>query len=91
MKNALASNSPSESYVLEIDGVPQFEFRVFVQALSAGLQLRHDLPNCSVKLRSLTKAIRYLSTETSCRNIYTASLPSGSRQQQKRAAPKSGP
>ena len=43
---------PRESYVVEIDGIPKFEFRVFAQALSAALQLRHDLPYCTVKLRS---------------------------------------
>jgi hypothetical protein len=52
MKNALGNDSSSECYVLEIDGIPKFEYRVFVEALSAGLQLRHDLPNCSVKLRA---------------------------------------
>jgi hypothetical protein len=52
MKDALASDSPHESYVVEIDGIPKFEFRVFAQALSAALQLRHDLPYCTVKVRS---------------------------------------
>ena len=52
MKDALASNSPSESYVVEIDGVPKFEFRVFAQALSAAFQLRYDLPYSTVKLRA---------------------------------------
>ena len=52
MKNALASDAPAECYVLRIDGIPQLEYRVFVQALSAGLQLRHDFPNCRVKLRA---------------------------------------
>ena len=52
MKNALGNDPSSECYVLEIDGVPQLEYRVFVQALSAGLQLRHDFPNCTVKLRA---------------------------------------
>jgi hypothetical protein len=55
MKHALASDSPRESYVLEIDGIPQLKYRVFVQALSAGLQLRRDFPNCSVKLRSVAE------------------------------------
>ena len=41
MKDALASDSSSESYVVEIDGVPKFEFRVFAKALFAALQLRH--------------------------------------------------
>jgi hypothetical protein len=52
MKNALGNDPSSECYVLEIDGVPQLEYRVFMQALSAGLQLRHDFPNCRVKLRA---------------------------------------
>ena len=52
MKHALASDSPRESYVIEIDGIPKFEFRVFSQALSAALQLKHDLPNCRIKLRA---------------------------------------
>ena len=51
MKHALASDSPRESYVVEIDGIPKFEFRVFAKALSAALQLKHDLPFCTVKLR----------------------------------------
>ena len=77
MKDALASDSPRESYVVEIDGVPKFEFPVFAKALFAALQLRHDFPNCTRKTaRLLTRAIRYLSTETSCRNIYIASLRS---------------
>jgi hypothetical protein len=56
MKDALASDSPRESYVVEIDGIPEFEFRVFAQALSAALQLRHYLPNCTVKLRAADEA-----------------------------------
>ena len=35
MKDALASDFPRESYVVEIDGIPEFEFSVFAQALSA--------------------------------------------------------
>jgi hypothetical protein len=51
MKDALANDPSRESYVVEIDGVAKFEFRVFAKALSAALQLKHDLPNCTVKLR----------------------------------------
>jgi hypothetical protein len=56
MKHALANDSPHESYVVEIDGIPEFEFSVFAEALSAALQLRHDLPNCTVKLRAADEA-----------------------------------
>ena len=46
MKDALASDPPRECYVVEIDGIPEFEFSVFAQALCAALQLRYDFPNC---------------------------------------------
>jgi hypothetical protein len=62
MKDALVSDSPRESYVVEIDGVPKFEFRVFAKALCAALQLKHDLPNCTIKLLSAdesTSAAKY--------------------------------
>ena len=52
MKNAPANNSSGENYVVEIDGIPKFEYRVFVQALSAALRLRQDLPDCHVQLRT---------------------------------------
>jgi hypothetical protein len=51
MKDVLANDDGAERYVLEVDGQPQLEYRVFVQALSAGLELRRDLPNCRVRLR----------------------------------------
>jgi hypothetical protein len=57
MKNAPANDSASESYVVEIDGIPKFEYRVFAQALSAALQLKHDLPNCTVKLRTADESM----------------------------------
>jgi hypothetical protein len=50
-KNALSDDHPHECYVVEIDGIAKFEYQVFVKALSASLQLKHDLPKCSVKLR----------------------------------------
>jgi hypothetical protein len=51
MKNALATDPSHECYIVELDGIAKFEYRVFVKALSAGLQLRHEFPNSSVKLR----------------------------------------
>jgi hypothetical protein len=50
MKNELA-NDPSERYVVEIDGMAKSEYCVFVKALTAGLQLKQEFPNSSVKLR----------------------------------------
>jgi hypothetical protein len=51
MENALATDPSHEGYVIEIDGIPRFEYRVFIKALSVGLQLKHDFPNCRVKVR----------------------------------------
>jgi hypothetical protein len=51
MKNAPATDPSHECYVVELDGIVKFEYRVFVKALSAGLQLKQQLPNSSVKLR----------------------------------------
>jgi len=51
MKNELANYLHSERYVVEIDGIAKSEYRVFVKALTAGLQLKQEFPNCSIKLR----------------------------------------
>jgi hypothetical protein len=51
MKNALANDPSHEFYVVELDGIAKFEYRVFVNTLSAGLQLKQEFPNNSVKLR----------------------------------------
>ena len=40
-----------ERYVVEIDGMANSEYRVFVKALTAGLQLKQEFPNSNVKLR----------------------------------------
>jgi hypothetical protein len=59
MKTALSDDHSHECYVVELDGIPQFEYRVFVRALSAGLQLKHDFPNSSVKLRDADGGLRH--------------------------------
>ena len=51
MKNELANDLRSERYVVEIDGITKSEYRVFVKALTAGLQLKQEFPNSNVKLR----------------------------------------
>jgi hypothetical protein len=51
MKNALANNPSHERYVVEVDGVVKCEYRVFVKALTASLQLKREFPNSAVKLR----------------------------------------
>jgi hypothetical protein len=51
MKNDHAADRTHERYVVEIDGIAKFEYRVFVKALTAGLQLKQEFPNRAVKLR----------------------------------------
>jgi hypothetical protein len=51
MKNELANDSPHERYIVEIDGIVNSEYCVFVKALTAGLQLKQKFPNSSVRLR----------------------------------------
>jgi hypothetical protein len=51
MKNELANDPSYERYVVEIDGITKSEYRIFVKALKAGLQLKQELPNSCIKLR----------------------------------------
>jgi hypothetical protein len=51
MKNELVNDPSHEGYVVEIDGVAESEYRVFVKALTACLQLKQEFPNSNVKLR----------------------------------------
>ena len=56
MKSVPATDPSHECYVVELDGIAKFEYRVFVKALSAGLQLKQEFPNRSVKLRDLIES-----------------------------------
>jgi hypothetical protein len=51
MKNGLANDPLSDRYVVEIDGIANSEYCGFMKALTAGLLLKQEFPNCSVKLR----------------------------------------
>jgi len=51
MRNDFATDHTRERYVVEVDGQARAEYRVFVKALTAGLQLRQEFPNSHVKLR----------------------------------------
>jgi hypothetical protein len=51
MRNDLATDHSHERYVVEVDGIVKAEYRIFVKALKASLQLKQELPNCRVKLR----------------------------------------
>jgi hypothetical protein len=53
MKNELANDLPRERYVVEVDGTAKAEYRIFVKALKAGLQLRQEFPSSWVKLRDV--------------------------------------
>ena len=51
MRNDFATDRTRERYVVEVDGQAKAEYRIFVKALTAGLQLRQEFPNSHVKLR----------------------------------------
>jgi len=53
MRNDFATDHTHtrERYVVEVDGQAKAEYRIFVKALTAGLQLRQEFPNSHVKLR----------------------------------------
>jgi hypothetical protein len=51
MKSDLGNVPSHEGYFVEIDGTVKFEYRVFVEALKACLQLKHEFPNSTIKLR----------------------------------------
>ena len=53
MKNELANDTSHGRYVVEVDGIATAEYRIFVKALKAGLQLRQEFPNSAVKLRDV--------------------------------------
>jgi hypothetical protein len=55
MKTELTNDPFCERYVVEIDGIAKSEYCVFVQALTAGLQLKQEFPNSRVKLRDAEK------------------------------------
>jgi hypothetical protein len=53
MKNEVANDPSHARYVIEVDGIAKAEYRIFVKALTAGLQLRQEFPNSHVKLRDV--------------------------------------
>ncbi len=59
MKYALANDPSQERYIVEIDGVAKFEYRVFVEALSVSLQLKKEVPPSSIKLRDAEEVLKH--------------------------------
>jgi hypothetical protein len=54
MKNAIASHSLQHEYfVLQIDGRTKSGHRRFIDALRAGLQLKDQFPQRSIKVRAM--------------------------------------
>jgi ethanolamine utilization protein EutA (predicted chaperonin) len=53
MRNDFAIDHTRERYVVEVDGQAKAEYRIFVKALKAGLQLRQEFPNSHVTLRDV--------------------------------------
>ena len=69
MKNDHAADLAYERYLIEVDGLLTAEYRIFVKALKASLQLKHEFPNCSVKLREADER----SVQNSCSRQLAAS------------------
>jgi len=44
MKNDVANDQSHECYVVEVDGLAKAEYRIFVRALKASLQLKQEFP-----------------------------------------------
>ncbi len=59
MNSALANDPSQERYIVEIDGVAKFEYRVFVEALSVSLELKKEFPTSSIKLRDAVDALKH--------------------------------
>ena len=59
MKYALANDPSQEHYIVEIDGIAKFEYRVFVIALSVSLQLKKEFPTSSIKLRDAVEVLKH--------------------------------
>ena len=53
MRNDFATDHTRERYVVEVDGQAKAQYRIFVKALTAGLQLRQEFPNSYVRLRDV--------------------------------------
>jgi len=56
MRNDLATALSHERYIVEVDEIAKAEYRIFVKALRAGLQLKQELPDSSVKVRDADEA-----------------------------------
>ena len=57
MRNDFATDHTRERYVVEVDGQAKAEYRIFVKALTAGLQLRQEFPISHVKNRKLVRGL----------------------------------
>jgi hypothetical protein len=53
MRIDFATDHTRERYVVEVDGQAKAEYRIFVKALTAGLQFRQEFPNSHIKLRDV--------------------------------------
>jgi hypothetical protein len=59
MKHALSNDPSQERYIVEIDGIAKFEYRVFVKAPSVSLQLKQEFPTSSIKLGDAVEALKH--------------------------------
>jgi hypothetical protein len=56
MQSDFAKGLPAERYVIEIDGVAQAEYPIFVKALKAGFQLKQEFPSSTVRLLDVAES-----------------------------------
>ncbi|MGE5816785.1 MAG: hypothetical protein ACM37Z_02100 [Deltaproteobacteria bacterium] len=58
MKTVVENNVLSpESYVVEIDGKIRSVYRIFIEALKAGMELKQKFPHSHVKVRDVDEIL----------------------------------
>jgi hypothetical protein len=58
MKTVIENNVlSSESYVVEIDGKIRSVYRIFIEALKAGMELKQKFPHSHIKVRDVDEIL----------------------------------
>jgi hypothetical protein len=58
MKTVIENNVLSpESYVVEIDGKIRSVYRIFIEALKAGMELKQKFPHSHIKVRDVDETL----------------------------------
>jgi hypothetical protein len=59
MKQDLSYDPSHECYIVEMDGIAKADYRIFIKALIASLQLKQEFPDSSVKLRDADENLSF--------------------------------